>query len=108
MEELPVGAFEGTTLQRPGRYAVVFEADWCPFCRAFLPMFQTLEGDPSVRSARVDLTDLENPLWERFDVEVVPSIVIFRDGRVVARVDGVYGVGLGPAAVERARTLAAA
>ncbi len=95
MEILGPGAFEGQTLRRPGRYAVVFSADWCPFCRDFLPKFAALEGNPKFHVAQVDLTDLQSPLWEQFEIEVVPSVVVFRDGEVTQRTDGIAGVGLG-------------
>ena len=103
METLSQDRFDGQTLRRPGRYAVVFTADWCPFCRAFQPQFARLEGSPAYHVARVDLTDLENPLWEGFDVDVVPTVLVFRDGEVTLRVDGVAGVGLGPRDVDRVR-----
>ena len=105
MEDLSPSAFEHQTLRRPGRVAVVFSADWCPFCREFLPRFASLEGDPRYQVARVDLTDLENPLWEEFEIEIVPTVVAFREGEVVFRVDGVGGVGLSARDVDRARAV---
>jgi thiol-disulfide isomerase/thioredoxin len=106
METLDPHAFDGTTLRRPGRYVVAFSASWCPFCRAFLPKFTKLEGSPKFRVAVADLTDLESPLWERFQIEVVPSLAVFRDGEVVWRVDGTAGVGLAAADLRRARDAA--
>ncbi|HLM90918.1 MAG TPA: thioredoxin family protein [Thermoplasmata archaeon] len=103
MDSLSEDQFEAQTLRRPGRYAVVFSADWCPFCRAFLPPFASLAGPPGFHLARVDLTDLENPLWEQFEIEVVPTVVVFRDGEVTLRIDGVAGVGLGTRDVDRVR-----
>lgn len=44
--------------------------------------------------AVVDLTDLENPLWETFDILVVPTVVVFNDGETALRKDGVLGRGL--------------
>jgi len=106
MESLTRDRFEGLSLRRPGRYVVVFTADWCPFCRAFLPEFSALEGQPGFHAAEANLTDLENPLWEQFDIEIVPTIIVFRDGEVTLRIDGVSGVGLGPRDVDRARAAA--
>ena len=105
METFTPDRFDGQVLRRPGRYAVVFTADWCPFCRSFLPEFSSLAG-PGFDVARVDLTDLSNPLWEQFEVEVVPTVIVFREGRITLRVDGVAGVGLGPRDVDRARAAA--
>jgi hypothetical protein len=34
-------------------------------------------------------------LWEIFQVEIVPTLIGFRDGGAIVRKDGVAGVGLG-------------
>jgi thioredoxin reductase (NADPH) len=94
LETLDPDAFEGSRLRRAGRWAVVFDAEWCPFCQAFLPVFSGASMDPSIHRARADLTDVESPLWDLFRVEVVPSVLAFRDGEVVARADGRQGEGL--------------
>lgn len=106
MELLTPDDFELQTLRRDGRYAVVFSADWCPFCRSFLPKFAALEPERRFHVARVDLTGLDNPLWERFEIEIVPSVVVFRDGEVTLRLDGIAGVGLDTRDVDRTRAAA--
>jgi len=63
-----------------------------------LPPFQT-----GVREARriapctfaaVYLDDEENPLWEDYAVEVVPTLALFRGGKLVDRLDGILGYGI--------------
>ncbi len=44
--------------------------------------------------AEVDISDMENPLWEIFDINVVPTVVIFKEGQPVFRRDGALGRGL--------------
>jgi thioredoxin-like negative regulator of GroEL len=39
-------------------------------------------------------------LWERFGISIVPTIIVFRDGRPVFRRDGVQGRGLPKKAIE--------
>ncbi len=80
-------AFDGRSLLRPGVWAVAFLADWCPYCREFAPEFAGLAG-PGRALAVADLTDDDAPLWERFEVEIVPSVIVFRDGEAVLRIDG--------------------
>jgi len=86
--------FDGTKLKKSGIIAVLFTAEWCPFCRQFEPIFQSAKESSDFKKGVVDLTDEENPLWEVFDVRVVPTIVVFREGNQVLRKDGVLGRGL--------------
>ncbi len=100
METFREGDFEGTRLRRDGLWAVAFLADWCPFCHRFRPEFERVsEGALAV----VDLSDVESPLWDRFGVEVVPTVLVFRDGDVVLRADGRAGRGLASSDLDRVR-----
>lgn len=103
IDRIGTEAFEGERLLRPGRRAVVFAADWCPFCREFLPRFAPL-GTDDARPLFADLSDLDSPLWDRFHVDVVPTVIVFQDGIAVARVDGVSGEGIDSAGLERIRS----
>jgi thioredoxin-like negative regulator of GroEL len=40
------------------------------------------------------MSDLESPLWDTFDVRIVPTVVVFKEGRPIFRSDGVLGRGL--------------
>jgi thioredoxin 1 len=94
LERLGADAFEGERFKRPGRWAIVFLADWCPFCRSFAPQFEALAGTGSTQIAMADLTSEESPLWERFSIDVVPTVIVFRNGASVYRRDGHLGRGL--------------
>jgi len=84
-----------SVLRATGRVFVLFYASWCPFCGEFLPIFgkyaQKNRRDEFLR-ARID--DENNPLWEEYDVKVVPTVILFRGEKVQRRLDGVLGVGL--------------
>jgi len=86
-------AFRGTDLDRAGTVAVAFVADWCPFCRRFDPEFAELQGQ-GFELARADLSSESSSLWDDFHIEVVPTVIVFRDGRTIFRADGRYGHGL--------------
>jgi len=103
MELLGPEAFEGQRLLRPGMWVVNFSAAWCPYCEEFLPTFASLEGAGGIRIAIGDLTDVDSPLWDRFELTVTPTLIAFRDGTVVFRADGRRGIGLGPDAVRGAQ-----
>jgi thioredoxin-like negative regulator of GroEL len=101
-EVLGPRSFRGRLLQRPGTWIVDFSADWCPFCRAFRALFDAVPADPAYHLAIGDLTSEENPLWETMGVEIVPTLVVFRDGKAIFRVDGVGGAGLTSEDLDRA------
>lgn len=102
LERLGAAAFRSGKLRRSGTWAVAFVAEWCPFCRAFAPLFATLANEHSV--ALGDVTDLDNPVWEQFDIEVVPTVVVFRDGSPVLRRNGILGEGLSEKDLSEVRT----
>lgn len=107
-ELLPPDAFEGLGLRRDGTWVVAFLADWCPFCRSFLPRLDAMDGGTIFHTGIVDLTDDESPLWDEFDIEVVPALIVFSARRAVYVQQSVPGVGLPPDALEVARTVATA
>jgi len=79
-----------------GRESVVlFHASWCPFCRAFKPAFDRLAG-PGARFNPIEvlLDDEDDPLWETFSIEAVPTVLFFKGGKVARRLDSKPGVGL--------------
>ena len=79
---------------------VLFYADWCPFCRKFKPVFETYERSAKHQFAEAKVNEDENPMWDRFKVEVVPTVVSFKDGREVARRNGKPGMGLSKSDME--------
>lgn len=43
----------------------------------------------------VQIDDYNNPLWEEFSIDYVPTVVLFERGTVSSRLDGKSGRGLG-------------
>ncbi len=79
-----------------GRKAILFHATWCPFCRAFKPRFEELvTPGTGFEPLEVLLDDEENPLWGEFQIETIPTVLFFVDGRQVGRSDAVRDEGLG-------------
>ena len=90
---LTVNDFDGQNLKDAGPIAVLFRAEWCSFCRGFMPIFESLQ-EAKVPSATVDLSDFSNPLWETFTIDIVPTVLLFNSGKIIQRYDGVAGQGL--------------
>ncbi len=86
--------FDGERLRRPGRFAVAAVAGWCPFCEEFVPRFLRRRPTNGWRLAFADLTDLEDPRWEALRIDVVPTVLLYEEGRLVDRIDGTSRVGV--------------
>lgn len=93
-------AFRTSVLQSAEPTVIMFWATWCPFCRRFKAEFDRLTSARPGRFAAVYLDDEDNPLWEDYAVEVVPTLALIRDGKVVERLDGILGYGIDRPMVE--------
>ena len=82
-------------LQQNRRVLVLFCASWCPFCRSFFSVFDKRVGKYSFESTvRAYVDDYDNPLWEDYSIEAVPTVILFELGQVVRRLDAELGEGL--------------
>jgi len=71
---------------------VDFWAPWCGPCRVMAPAFEQAarELEPEVRLAKVD-TQAEPGLGNEYGIRSIPTMVLFRHGREVARHSGAIG-----------------
>lgn len=96
MEHLEPSQFD-TLFSSGDKVLVMFYADWCPFCQKFRPAFESGTKSNSVASFKMyaaKLNDDDNPLWERFSINAVPTIIAFDKGKIVSRRDARMGAGL--------------
>ncbi len=66
-----------------------FWAEWCGPCRTMAPNFQAAAAqlEPRVRLAKLD-TEAEASIAGRFGIRGIPSLIMIRRGREVARTSG--------------------
>ncbi len=90
---LPSGADLEKLIRETDHLFVLFYASWCPFSRMFLPSFleQAARGEPCYRRI---LADEDEALLHRYGIEVFPTVLFFRQGKVERRLDGAFHVGL--------------
>jgi thioredoxin 1 len=63
---------------------VEFYADWCPTCRAMAPTLEQLAGEmPGAKIVKVNVDDSPQ-LASRYGIDSIPSLLVFKDGQVVA------------------------
>jgi len=76
---------------KEGKGAIVlFYASWCPFSQEFLPIFEKYAKGNSCRV----LTDEIETCEDKYSIDVVPTVLFFKNGKVVKRLDGEHGRGL--------------
>ncbi|MYL23088.1 thioredoxin TrxC [Halomonas alkaliantarctica] len=65
-------------------------ASWCDPCKMMAPIFAEVarELEPRMRFAKLD-TEAEQALAGRFNVRSIPTLIVFQNGREVARQAGV-------------------
>jgi len=92
-KELSEQELEGVLASKE-KALVMFYADWCPFCHHFLSIFKSASS-PYVHYYGVKVNEDSSPLWDRYDIKAVPTLLAFdSSGQVVARRDSRLGVGL--------------
>jgi len=71
---------------------VDFWAEWCGPCKMIAPVLEEIAVDrgETLKVAKLNIDDnLE--ITTRFDVQAIPTLILFKDGEPVARIVGARG-----------------
>ena len=87
MITITTNSFENDVLRADKPELVDFWAQWCPYCRRFAPAFdQVGEQDADTLTAGKINYDEEPQLIERFGIDTIPTLLLFKDGKVLGSV----------------------
>ncbi len=80
------GSWKAEVLAAPGRILVDFWAGWCGPCRRLAPEIEALANDVAGQAVVGKLDVEANPsVAEQYRVTSIPMLVLFENGREVAR-----------------------
>ena len=97
MEHIEPNQFD--SLLSSGKSALfMFYADWCPFCQRFKPIFEsaitTKPASNGYKFYESKVNDDDNPLWDRFSIGAVPTLIAFDKGKIISRRDAKWVLAL--------------
>ena len=91
--EITTGNFVNEVLEAKGTVLVDFWAPWCGPCRMQAPILEAFAGEhPEVKVGKVNVD--ENPeLAEKFGIMSIPTLLVFKDGKLVKSAVGLHDKG---------------
>lgn len=92
--EVTTDNFQAEVLQSALPVLVDFTADWCPPCKMIAPLVDALAAkyEGKLRVGTLD-SDANYPIVETYDVQGLPTLILFQNGKPVHRMIGFRPAG---------------
>ncbi len=87
MLTITTNSFENDVLRADKPVLVDFWAQWCPYCRRIAPAFDKVgeQYADTLISGKINY-DEEPQLIERFGIDTIPTLMLFKDGKVLGSI----------------------
>ena len=91
--EITTGNFVNEVLEAKGTVLIDFWATWCGPCRMQAPILEAFAGEhPEIKVGKVNVD--ENPeLAEKFGIMSIPTLLVFKDVKLVKTAVGLHDKG---------------
>ncbi len=93
LKKITKGNFKPTI--RNNDVAIIdFYADWCGPCKAFNPVLQKVAKDFAGKAVvgKINIDNSQN-LAKKYDVKSIPTVLFFKDGKLVGKSNGAQTYG---------------
>ena len=92
MIQMITGTANFDTALAKGDMIVGFSAPWCGYCRRLCPMIEKLSDEIDIPVYGINI-DEDEELAQRYEVETIPDLIYFKDGKPVDSIIGYGNVG---------------
>ena len=88
--EITVDNFAAEVEQAAGTVLLDFWAPWCGYCRMIDPVLEAVDADMEGEELTIGKINIdEQPeLAERFGVDTIPTLIVYRDGKMLTQTVG--------------------
>jgi len=90
VKHITQGEFSDEVTRCPQPVVVDFYATWCGPCQAMAPLLDRVAGDYTGKIKFVKVNVDESPgLAQNYEVQAIPLVLMFKDGKLAERMPGV-------------------